>query len=352
MSFRGEGFTSYLYDALIQQGYKTFFDDENLARGKAISKGLLKAIKIRYEYKGQIVLPIFYHVDPSHVRNQRESYRKAFEKHESNSELSPMEVDRWRKALKEVANLSGFPLTESDVEAKFVKKFIEHISNILEVQKDQPKDMPINVFGKPIIDLTSQEMAEYTGKEITATDRSRVAMKMIEAHNKEADALTFVKNLKSTYGNGVTTLCLIYNATGGTLKHVCDKNWFGHIGDALCPYKIENGQWGAFLHVHDTGAATGSIAATVYRGKNANGTVCEWMLSWYNPWGKWWDRNRVYTEIREKGHFAQVHWKPISNILEEQGPNHSITWNECVSSLIIEDGTSPIFKAVMKLVDA
>ena len=108
--------------------------------------------------------------------------------------------------------------------------------------------MPLNVFGKPITDSTLQEMPEYTGKETTATDRSRVAMKMIEADNKEADALTFVKNLKSTYGYGVTTLCLIYNATGGSLKHVCDKNWFGHIGDALYPYKIKNGQWGAFLH--------------------------------------------------------------------------------------------------------
>ena len=116
MSFRGEdtrkGFTSYLHEALIQQGYKIFFDDENLPRGKAISKGLLKAIEDSrssivilsenyafsswcltelakivecMESKGQIVLSIFYHVDPSHVRNQRESYRKAFEKHESNS---------------------------------------------------------------------------------------------------------------------------------------------------------------------------------------------------------------------------------------------------------------------------
>ena len=60
----------------------------------------------------------------------------------------------------------------------------------------------------------------------------------------------------------------------------------------------------------------------------------------------------MYTEIREKGYFAQVHWKSISNILEDQGLNHTYTWNECVSSLTIEDGTSPIFKAVMKLVDA
>lgn len=49
LSFRGEdtrsGFTSHLYNALMQQGYKTFFDDDNLERGKTISTGLLKAIE-------------------------------------------------------------------------------------------------------------------------------------------------------------------------------------------------------------------------------------------------------------------------------------------------------------------
>ena len=49
LSFRGDdtrnGFSSYLSEALIQQGYKIFFDDQNLQRGKAISKELLKGIE-------------------------------------------------------------------------------------------------------------------------------------------------------------------------------------------------------------------------------------------------------------------------------------------------------------------
>lgn len=131
-------------------------------------------------------------------------------------------------------------------------------------------------------------MPGYTGKEITATDRFRAAMKMIDSDGKEFNAEKFVRDLKSTYGYGVSTLCLIYNATGGTLTHVCNKNWEGHIGESPCPSKIENGQWGLFLHVHDTGSGTGSVAATVYRGENADGAVCEWVLAWYNTWKKWW----------------------------------------------------------------
>ena len=109
LSFRGEdtrsGFTSYLYDALVKEGIKTFFDDDNLARGKAISAGLIKAIEgsrssvvvlsENYAFSswcltelckivecmdtsGLIVVPIFYHVNPSHVRKLIGSYREAF----------------------------------------------------------------------------------------------------------------------------------------------------------------------------------------------------------------------------------------------------------------------------------
>ncbi|WMV32304.1 hypothetical protein MTR67_025689 [Solanum verrucosum] len=34
------------------------------------------------EENGQIVIPVFYNVDPSHVRHQRENFAKAFAKHE------------------------------------------------------------------------------------------------------------------------------------------------------------------------------------------------------------------------------------------------------------------------------
>ena len=144
LSFRGDdtrnGFTSYLNDALKQKGYKIFFDDTNLQRGNAISKGLIKAIedsrssivvlsenyafsswclaelaKIAecMESKKQTVLPIFYHVDPSVVRNQSGSYREAFKKHENNPQLDLTKVNSWREALKEVANIAGWHLNKS-----------------------------------------------------------------------------------------------------------------------------------------------------------------------------------------------------------------------------------------------
>ncbi|KAF3449329.1 hypothetical protein FNV43_RR10057 [Rhamnella rubrinervis] len=167
LSFRGEdtrsGFTSYLHDALVREGIRTFFDNDNLVRGKAISPELTKAIQSSrssvvvlsenyatsswcltelckivecMDTSGLIVLPIFYHVNPSHVRKQLGSYKEAFEKHENNPKLDIEEVETWRSALKSVGNLAGWALKETDVEAKFMKEFIADLSSQLDIKKE------------------------------------------------------------------------------------------------------------------------------------------------------------------------------------------------------------------------
>ena len=60
----------------------------------------------------QIVIPIFYHVDTSDVRHQRGSYEQAFVEHEKRYLLDKDKVFRWRGALTEAANLSGWNLQD------------------------------------------------------------------------------------------------------------------------------------------------------------------------------------------------------------------------------------------------
>ena len=136
-NFRGEdtrnNFTDHLYHALKDKGFITFKDDKELVPGTPISMKLLDAIeksrmaviilsqnyafspwcleelvKIVECMKGGLkVLPIFYHVDPSHVRNQKETFAVAFDEHEKRLQENPKKVQVWRTALREVANLSG-----------------------------------------------------------------------------------------------------------------------------------------------------------------------------------------------------------------------------------------------------
>jgi hypothetical protein len=87
------------------------------------------------------------------------------------------------------------------------------------------------------------------------------------------------------YGNGISTKCLIYNATGATLDYITYKDWHGHIFETPYPSQIQNGQWGAFLHVHPKAAAKGSAGAVVYRTKRPSGSdSCDWLFCWSIPY--------------------------------------------------------------------
>ncbi|KAL6132617.1 hypothetical protein ACLB2K_064857 [Fragaria x ananassa] len=54
------------------------------------------------------ILPVFLNVDPSDVRYQKNSFAEAFAKHEVKFSDDPKKVEKWRHALRKVANLSGW----------------------------------------------------------------------------------------------------------------------------------------------------------------------------------------------------------------------------------------------------
>ncbi|KAL6132627.1 hypothetical protein ACLB2K_064867 [Fragaria x ananassa] len=140
LSFRGQdtrrGFVSHLYHQLeFCQLFKTFIYDRELGVGSEISPELLSAIEhshlaivvISPNYASSTwcldelakiiesmnpgdkrVLPVFLDVDPSDVRHQRNSFAKVFAEHEVKFSDDPKKVERWRHALRKVANLSGW----------------------------------------------------------------------------------------------------------------------------------------------------------------------------------------------------------------------------------------------------
>ncbi|CAL2240018.1 unnamed protein product [Prunus armeniaca] len=145
LSYRGEDtrktFIDHLYTALDRQGIHTFIDDE-LPRGEEISPALLNAIEeskisvivfsenyassswcldelvkiLEYKRsKQQLVMPIFYKVDPSDVRNQRSSFGDALADHERKFKDDMEKVLEWRRALTEAANLSGLHFKEGGI---------------------------------------------------------------------------------------------------------------------------------------------------------------------------------------------------------------------------------------------
>ncbi|XP_059455169.1 TMV resistance protein N-like [Corylus avellana] len=161
LSFRGEdtrhNFTAHLYHALHMKGINTFIDDDEVKRGEEISPALLKAIeesKISIvvfsqtyvsstwcldeltkileckETNGQMVLPVFYKVDPSDVRYQKKSFEKALAKHQERFK-DDIKVQRWKAALTQVVNLSGWHLDNYENEAKFIDNIVQNVSRIV-----------------------------------------------------------------------------------------------------------------------------------------------------------------------------------------------------------------------------
>ena len=143
LSFRGKdtrnNFTDHLYTALCQKGFVTFKDDQKLERGDTISPAILQAIQDSrlsvvifsrnyassawcldelerihtcMKAQGLIVLLVFYHVKPSEVREQTGRFAKAFATHEEDFSLNVDKVQRWKSALTQVAELSGWELQD------------------------------------------------------------------------------------------------------------------------------------------------------------------------------------------------------------------------------------------------
>ncbi|XP_059430437.1 disease resistance protein RPV1-like isoform X2 [Corylus avellana] len=160
LSFGGEyacdSFTANLYKALCEKGIHIYIDHK-LQGGDEISPTLLKAIKesrtsivvLSEKYasstcclaelmeilecrktKQQIVLPVFYKVDPSEVRHQIKSFGKALDKHEERFKEDTFQ--RWKAALNKVANLSGWHLQKSGRnESKCVHEIVRVILRIV-----------------------------------------------------------------------------------------------------------------------------------------------------------------------------------------------------------------------------
>ncbi|KAL5778670.1 hypothetical protein ACOSQ2_009407 [Xanthoceras sorbifolium] len=167
VSFRGEdirdSFRSHFCEALSRKKID-FFVDDKLNRGYEIWPALSKAIEdsrisvvifskdyasskwcLRELVKileckktnGQIVIPVFYQVDPSHVRIQEGSFEDAFVN--NHGKVSEDEKQKWRAALTEASNLSGFDsstcngllFTFGKPESKLVGEVIKDVSKKL-----------------------------------------------------------------------------------------------------------------------------------------------------------------------------------------------------------------------------
>jgi hypothetical protein len=138
ISFRGDdtraGFTSHLHAALNRKYLETYID-YRIEKGNQVWVELEKAIQdstlflvvfsenyanstwclnelveiMECHKNGQIVIPVFYQIDPSDVRKQTGSYGTALAKHKKQGgKNNDKMMQNWKNSLSQAANLSGY----------------------------------------------------------------------------------------------------------------------------------------------------------------------------------------------------------------------------------------------------
>ncbi|KAL9678580.1 hypothetical protein QQ045_016427 [Rhodiola kirilowii] len=148
LSFRGEDvrrtFVDHLYDALKGSGFNVFRDNDGLDHGEDIQSKLYQAIErsrlsivtlSQRSTLGHTVLPVFFNVKPTHVRNQSGPFEESFKAHELRFGLGGEmgRVNNWRLALEEVTNLKGMSSEDFDgYEAQFIKNIVKEVRKIVD----------------------------------------------------------------------------------------------------------------------------------------------------------------------------------------------------------------------------
>ncbi|KDP37884.1 hypothetical protein JCGZ_05766 [Jatropha curcas] len=162
INFRGkdirDGFLSFLFESLKEKGIDTF-KDENLQKGTEITPALKQTIQESCisivifsknyadspwcldelvvinecrEKSGQIVLPVFYHVDPTDVQELRGPFARALARLLKDHSDSSHNLGGWCHALKTISNdLSAFVSNEIKNDQMLVQRIVNRVSEIL-----------------------------------------------------------------------------------------------------------------------------------------------------------------------------------------------------------------------------
>ncbi|KAI9113027.1 hypothetical protein K1719_015959 [Acacia pycnantha] len=261
ISFRGPdvrfGFLSHLVRELRRKNIDVYVDDR-LERGEEISSSLVNAIKgsmivlviFSKDYASsrwcleelvkimecketgqQIVIPVFYLVDPSDVRHKKRTYAKAFTLHKKKFKDK---VQIWRSVLKESANLSGYDSSTFQDESKLIDAIVE---DVLKRLKDNSPIIPNSqligshqnvMIVESLMEIKSQEVRLVGIWGMGGIGKTTLAHDIFDRFSYKFDRYYFLKNVreKSKKDYGFNSL------SDGLLYQLLDQKDYMDLKDA------------------------------------------------------------------------------------------------------------------------
>ncbi|KAK7286877.1 hypothetical protein RJT34_22200 [Clitoria ternatea] len=266
LSFRGEdtraSFVSHLYASLQQAEIIVFKDDESLRRGDHISDSLLQAIEQSqisvvvlsknyansrwclqelsrimqcHRTTGQVVLPVFYNVDPSEVRHQTGEFGEAFqnlvnrilvEDEQTRLNSDPMLMEdrwfqyangmsmHWRQLLREVTGIAGFVVLNSRNESEVIQNIVENVTSLLDKTDLPVASNPVGVESRlqDIIQLLDSQQSN--GVSILGIcgmggiGKTTIAKAIYNAHGRNFDGRSFLGHIREVWEQDGSQVCL------------------------------------------------------------------------------------------------------------------------------------------------
>ncbi|CAN1751486.1 Disease resistance protein L6 [Linum perenne] len=243
LSFRGPdvraNFADVLYKFLDRFKIRTFLDNEELRKGEIIAPSLEKAIKESKVYipilsqdyasskwclqelaqmvkwckqgDNRIILPIFYMMEPRDVRHQEGSYKKAFQLHSKKYDAET--IKEWKEALKEVGEMKGWSVKESDRQGVIVDEVYSKVwSHLMRSYKLVTKDLVgIDSHVQQVTTLLSLESGGVKIVGIHAMGgmgKTTIAKAVYDQLYSQFDRFCFVEDVREilSKSDGVVTL--------------------------------------------------------------------------------------------------------------------------------------------------
>ncbi|CAN1228891.1 Disease resistance protein L6 [Linum grandiflorum] len=226
LSFRGPDvrttLADYLYRFLEIANIRAFLDDERLHKGEEIAESLFVAIEDSKVYipilspdyasskwclrelarmvkcykrgNGNIILPIFYMVEPRDVRHQTGCYEKPFRRHCKDKGCDAETLREWKDALEEVGKMKGWHVTERDGNQRVLECF-QH--EYYEATVLSPEDS-LQLFSRHAFGLDSppEDRAVLSDGFITIAAGLPLALKVIGSTLNRKDERFWTAKLK------------------------------------------------------------------------------------------------------------------------------------------------------------